>query len=210
LKRHDRINFPSLQCFVLTAVLLPGALAQAQSPKVTIHLDPIATEIHWTLSGNTHTTHGTFKLKGGMAAFDPATGAADGEFLVDLTTGESGNKSRDAKMQSEVLESAKYPEAFFHPLKITGPIKAGAVQTVTAEGTFNIHGADHPLTLHVQVKLDGDQATATTHFTIPYVEWGMKNPSGHLLRVGKTVDVDIVARGTLTESQDAHRPDSRK
>jgi polyisoprenoid-binding protein YceI len=132
---------------LLTAFLFGAALAHAQAPKVTVHLDPATTEIHWTLSGNTHTTHGTFKLKGGTVSFDPATGAAEGELLVDLTTGTSGNKDRDAKMQSEVLQSDKYPEAFFHPTKITGALKPGAAQTLAAEGSFNIHGADHPLTL---------------------------------------------------------------
>ena len=55
-------------------------------------------------------------------------------------------------MQNEVLESEKYPEAFFHPLKISGVLKQDAgTQNVTVSGTFNIHGADHPLTV------DGDE-----------------------------------------------------
>jgi hypothetical protein len=37
---------------------------------------------------------------------------------------------------------------------------------------------------------------ATTHFVVPYVEWGMKNPSNLLLRVDKRVDVDVIAKGT--------------
>lgn len=180
----------------LGALLFPFA-AGAQTPKTTVHFDPAATEIHWTLSGNTHTTHGTFKLKGGLVSFDPATGVAEGEVLADLASGESGDKDRDAKMHQEVLESDKYPQAFFHPTKITGSLKSGTTQTVSAEGTFNIHGADHPLKLQIQVKLDGNQATATTHFSVPYVAWGMKDPSVFVLRVGKEVDVDIVAHGTI-------------
>ncbi len=165
--------------------------------KITVHFDSATTEIHWKLTGNTHDTHGTFRLKGGQVTFDPATGVAAGELLVDLATGESGNPSRDSKMQTDVLESNKYPEAFYHPTKITGDVKAGATQVVSAEGTFNIHGADHPLKLDIQVKIEGDQATATTHFSVPYVAWGMKDPSNFLLRVGKAVDVDIVAHGAV-------------
>jgi polyisoprenoid-binding protein YceI len=176
---------------------LPAFAAQAQSRKITVHLDPTTTEIHWALSGNVHTTHGTFRLKGGEITLDPATGAATGELLVDVTSGESGNKSRDAKMQSDVLESSKYPQAFFHPVKITGDLKAGATQTVTAEGDFSLHGSDHPVKLEIQVKLDGNRATATTHFSVPYVAWGMRDPSTFLLRVEKQVDVDVVAHGTV-------------
>jgi len=175
--------------------LLPHA--SAQSPGLEIHLDPATTEIHWTLGGNTHTTHGTFKLKGGVLTLDPATGVASGELIVDLATGESGNADRDAKMKNQVLESGKYPEAFFKPTKISGSLKSGGAQTMTAEGVFNIHGADHPLVLKIEVKLEGSRATATTHFTVPYVAWGMKDPSVLLLRVAKEVDVDVVAHGTV-------------
>lgn len=173
------------------------AWAQSTTPKVTVHLDPQKTEIHWTLGTTLHTVHGTFRLKGGLMTFNPATGAAEGEFLVDVTTGESGNNSRDGKMQSEVLESSKYPQAFFHPVKVTGELKPGSSQNVTVDGTFNIHGADHPLTLQMTVQLTGTDATATTHFTIPYLAWVMKDESTFLLKVDKEVTVDITARGTV-------------
>ncbi len=187
-------SFPAL----LASLLLAATFTQAQTQKkIAVHFDPGTTEIHWTLGGSTHTTHGTFKLKGGLVKFDPATGVAEGELLVDLTSGESGNKDRDAKMQSDVLESGKYPQAFYHPTKLTGVLKPGSTQTMNAEGSFNIHGSDHPLKMEIQVKLDGNQATATTHFTVPYVAWGMKDPSVFVLRVEKSVDVDVVAHGTV-------------
>ena len=170
--------------------------AQSAAPKVTVHLDPQKTEIHWTLHDVLHTVQGTFRLKGGLMKFDPATGNAQGEFLVDVTTGESGNSTRDGKMQKEVLESGKYPEAFFHPVKVSGALKPGS-QNVTVAGTFNIHGADHPLTLQMTVQLNGTDATATAHFTIPYVAWGMKDESTFLLKVEKEVTVDVIGRGTV-------------
>jgi polyisoprenoid-binding protein YceI len=199
LKQFSPISFWKLIFALSLSLLLNANLAEAQAQKVTIRFDPATTEIRWTLSGSTHTTHGTFKLKGGLVSFDPATGVAEGELLVDLATGESGNKDRDAKMQKEVLQSDKYPDAFFHPAKITGTLKPGATQTITAEGSFNIHGSDHPSKLQIDVRLEGDQATATTHFAIPYVAWGMKDPSVLLLRVGKEVDVDVVAHGAISQ-----------
>ncbi len=186
-----------LLCFLSLAAW--GVPALAQTAKVTVHLDPATAEIRWSLRGDTHTTKGTFKLKSGTVIFDPATGVAEGELLVDLSTGESGNKKRDATMQNEVLESSKYPEAFFHPTRVTGKLRPDATQTqaLTADGSFNIHGADHPLKLDLLVQMESGQATATTHFNVPYVAWGMKNPSGFLLRVSKTVEVDVIAHGTV-------------
>jgi polyisoprenoid-binding protein YceI len=174
-------------------------VAEAQSPatKVTVHLDTEKTEIHWTLHTTLHTVQGSFRLKGGIMTFDPKSGAAQGEFLVDVGSGESGDKTRDEKMQSEVLESRKYPEAFFHPVKVSGVLKPGGTANLTVEGTLNLHGADHPLTLQTTVQMNGSDAVATTHFIIPYAAWGMKDESRLLLRVDKEVSVDVMARGTV-------------
>lgn len=189
--RKNRLFATILLC------LAQMAWAQSSTSKVTVHLDPQKTEIHWTLGTTLHTVHGTFRLKGGVMTFNPTTGAAEGEFLVDVITGESGNNSRDAKMQNEVLESGKYPQAFFHPVKVSGELKPGSPQNVTVDGTFNIHGADHPLTLQMTVQLNGTGASATTHFIIPYVSWGMKDESTFLLKVDKEVTVEVTAQGTV-------------
>jgi polyisoprenoid-binding protein YceI len=183
--------------FALLLGLVPVAEAQSPATKVTVHLDTEKTEIHWTLHTTLHTVQGSFRLKGGIMTFDPKSGAAQGEFLVDVGSGESGDKTRDEKMQSEVLESRKYPEAFFHPVKVSGVLKPGGTANLTVEGTLNLHGADHPLTLQTTVQMNGSDAVATTHFIIPYAAWGMKDESRLLLRVDKEVSVDVVARGTV-------------
>ena len=183
--------------FALLLGLVPVAEAQSPATKVTVHLDTEKTEIHWTLHTTLHTVQGSFRLKGGIMTFDPKSGAAQGEFLVDVGSGESGDKTRDEKMQSEVLESRKYPEAFFHPVKVSGVLKPGGTANLTVEGTLNLHGADHPLTLQTAVQMNGSDAVATTHFIIPYAAWGMKDESRLLLRVDKEVSVDVVARGTV-------------
>ena len=187
----------SIFLFATILYFAQAGWAQSSTPKVTVHLDPQKTEIHWTLHDVLHTVRGTFRLKGGLMTFNPTTGEAEGEFLVDVTTGESGNSSRDGKMQNEVLESGKYPQAFFHPVKFSGDLKPGGTQNVTVGGIFNIHGADHPLTLQMAVQLNGSDATATTHFVIPYVAWGMKDESTFMLKVDKEVTVDVTARGTV-------------
>ena len=132
---------------------------------------------------------------------------------MDATTGESGNAARDKRMQDEVLESNRYPAIFYHPTEIKGAFKAGeatsgpipgrleGTQDLTAEGTFNIHGADHPLELPVKVQISADTVTATTRFTVPYVEWGMKNPSRLLLRVSKQVEIEVSAKGTIKQTE---------
>jgi polyisoprenoid-binding protein YceI len=189
----------SFKSHIAWLVLLIAPLAVAQSRGMKVTLDPTQTEIHWTLRG-LHTTHGTFKLKSGEFVFNPKTGMAEGEILVDATSGESGNLARDKRMQEEVLESKLYPAVFFHPTQFKGTFKEGeAAQDLTGEGTFNIHGADHPLELPLKVQVASGKVAATAHFTVPYVEWGMKNPSKFLFRVGKTVDIEVHAKGTIQQ-----------
>lgn len=190
---------PSPTRVFLCAILLIAPLLRAQSAPqaVTMRIDPADTEIHWTLNGNMHTVHGTFNLKGGLIIFDPAGGAAQGEILIDVQSGESGNHSRDSRMHKEILESDKYPQAIFHPEKVTGVIKSGTTRNITVDGTFTLHGKDHPLRLDTKVQIDGHEAVATTHFTVPYVDWGMKDPSNFIFRVDKSVDVDVTAKGGI-------------
>jgi polyisoprenoid-binding protein YceI len=189
-----------IRSILATLVILSAQLAQAQNRSLKVVLDPAQTEIHWKLGGGLHPTHGTFKLKSGEFLFNPATGLAEGEILVDATTGESGNAARDKRMHEEVLESNRYPAIFFHPTQIKGPFKSGeGTQQLQGEGTFNIHGADHPLELPLKVQITAGTVTAATGFKVPYVAWGMKNPSKFLLRVSKQVEIEVTAKGTIKQ-----------
>lgn len=148
------------------ATLLPITANAAQSIQVT--LDPAQTTISWTLSATMHTVHGTFTLKSGQISFDPVTGVANGELVVDASTGESGNHSRDDKMHKDVLETKRYPEITFLPKKVTGRVPTQGSSTMQVQGTLHIHGGDHELTLSIPVDITGNEAKATTSFTIPY------------------------------------------
>jgi polyisoprenoid-binding protein YceI len=160
---------------------------------LSLDLDPAKTDIQFTLHDVLHTVHGTFRLKRGSVQYDPDSGKISGAIVVDLPTGASGNATRDRRMQKEVLESQRYPEATFTPDRVDGKLAPEGPSQIDVHGVFNIHGADHELMLHFQVERAAGQYTASTHFTIPYVQWGMKDPSNFLLKVDKTVDMDIQA-----------------
>ena len=185
---------------VLLALLF-GVAAMAPAQEQSFELDPAKTTVSFTLGDVLHTVHGTFKAKSGTVRFDPSSGTASGSIVVDATSGDSGNSMRDHKMHKEILESNKYPEITFSPTRITGTVTRGS--TIQVEGIFRIHGADHPLTLAVPIAMDGGNLTATLHFAVPYVAWGMKNPSTFILRVNKEVEIDIVAVGHLAAAAPA-------
>ena len=153
-----------------------------------LELNPAKTEITFTVSDPLHTVRGTFKLKRGNIRFDPETGKASGEIVIDVPSGASGSGMRDRRMHKDILESQKYPEAVFTPDHVDGQLGQPEVEV---HGKMNIHGADHELSLHFKVTAEGGKYMASTHFTIPYVQWGMKNPSNFLLKVGDKVEVEV-------------------
>jgi polyisoprenoid-binding protein YceI len=158
---------------------------------LSLDLDPAMTDIQFTLHDVLHTVHGTFKLKKGSISFDPGSGRASGEIVVDVTSGASGNDARDSRMQKGILESQRFSEASFRPDHVNGKLAPQGESQIDVHGVFKLHGVDHELALHFQVGQAGGRYIAATHFVIPYVQWGMKNPSNFLLKVDKTVDMDI-------------------
>lgn len=182
----------------------PGAHAQ----DVVVSFDPATTQVTFTLAATLHTVHGTFKLKSGQIHFDAATGKAGGAIALDATSGNTDNTSRDKKMHAEILESAKFPEITFSPTQITGPVVdvlAGKSAQLQVAGIFRIHGQDHPMTIPVTVaaasiSAAGPQFQASTKFEVPYVKWGLKNPSTFILKVSDTVDMEIESSPRISKS----------
>jgi polyisoprenoid-binding protein YceI len=188
-----------LVVFLTLRVVAVGA-TDVSPQELTLELDPAQTAISFTLSDVLHTVHGSFKLKSGTIHFNPATGAANGLVVVDVTSGDTGSKGRDRKMHKEILESAKYPQATFTPTKVSGPSALSDMQTFQVSGIFNLHGSDHPVTLTIPITLNGTLLSTRTHMVIPYVAWGLKNPSTFILRVSDKLDLDIDATGLLLQT----------
>jgi len=178
--------------------------APVQAQSVTLNLDPARSQITFTLGATLHTVDGSFKLKSGAIRFDPATGEASGDVAVDATSGESGNNSRDRKMRNSVLESQNYPEIVFVPEKVQGQVSLSGESHVQIQGLVKLHGSRHEITMPADIQVTGDQLTASLHFAIPYVEWGLKDPSTFILRVEKKVDVAIHVAGSLSFPPAAH------
>jgi polyisoprenoid-binding protein YceI len=184
----------------LAALTVPSS---APAQQTMVRFNPSKTQIAYSLKDILHTVHGTFKLKRGAVVFDPATGKLDGAIVVDATSGESGNGIRDRKMHREILESEKYPEISFLPEKMLGGIAPQGWSTVTVSGRFRLHGQDHVISIDAEIRRTGRQLEITAHFDIPYVQWGLKNPSRLFLRVNKEVQVEVHAVADLAPPADS-------
>src|SRR5271169_40565 len=195
--RHKSVTWCrfGLAVFTLLAAFAISALAQ----DTAFQLDPSQTTVKFTLGDVLHTVHGTFHLKQGALQFEPVSGKISGEILVDAKSGESGSGARDRKMHKEILESERYPEIAFRPDKIEGAVASQGRSSVKVHGMFSIHGVDHEITVPAEVEMSADHWTATVHFTVPYTKWGMKNPSTLFLRVNDSVEIDLMAAGSVVK-----------
>ena len=179
-------------------VLIRGLAYAAESRIGVLTLDPSKTLVEFKLSGALHTCHGQFKFKRGVIKADGATGKAEGEIVIDAASGRSGDFLRDNRMRDSVLEAATWPEITFSPRRIDGHLDAQGDFRAKLAGVLTLHGAAHDVVIETQGSLHSSDLIATGHLSIPYVEWGLKDPSMLFLSVGKVVEISIATAGHVT------------
>ncbi|MBZ0113025.1 MAG: YceI family protein, partial [Thermoanaerobaculia bacterium] len=181
------------RCLVRVSLLVLLSLALGALPglssKQTLTLDPEATEVTFELGATGHDVEGSLYLRSGELTLDFEGGTASGEITIDAVRTETGNEKRDRDMHEKVLESSLFPVFVFSASGLRGALATEGPSSIQLIGSISIHGEDHPLTLPVTVHEEAGQLIANATFDIPYVEWGMKDPSIFVLRVAKVVVV---------------------
>ena len=180
---------------VALGLILASAPASAADRRIEV--DPLRTNVSFTLKATMHSVHGTAVTTSGGFRFDPDSGAASGEIVIDATSAETGNGSRDKKMHRKVLVTADNPRIVLHIRSLEGHLALAGGSEVTLHGEIKILGQPHEIAIPLQVEIDGGDFTAHAEFEIPYVEWGLKDPSTFVLRVAKEVLVEVMAEGTV-------------
>lgn len=195
------------------AVLLSASAAHrppqappASASEIVLTVDPAQSSVHYTVGSSLHTVHGTFALKRGTLRLDPASGKATGEIVVDAISGQSGNDSRDKKMHKEVLESARFTDIIFRPDRVEGSVQPQGASSAQLHGVCVLHGSEHELTAPVRAELTSGQWKGTATFSVPYNDWGLKNPGNFLLKVGHTVSIEVQMAGSIQTQAASAKP----
>jgi polyisoprenoid-binding protein YceI len=183
--------------FTLLALLAlaPAALAQHR----TFVIAPDASEVKMTLNTTHELVTGTFHLQSGSIDFDPATPKLSGSVIVLAASGKTGNGSRDKKMNNDILLVEKHTTVSFEPKSYTGTLAATGDSTLQVTGIFTLLGTPHEITVPMQVHLDPTTAAAKAHFIVPYVQWGLKNPSFLIWKADNDVTIDLSLTGHLSK-----------
>ena len=104
-------------------------------------------------------------------------------------------------MNGEVLDVSRFTEITFAPRSYQGAIAPSGDSNIQVSGIFTLHGASHDITAPMQIHIDGTNMTAKGQFTIPYVKWGLKDPSIFILKVAKEVNIDLTLNGSLKREE---------
>ena len=186
-----------LRASILLAVLLgpPGVAGAAERILV---LDPLHTTVTFALGATFHDVQGAFAVQPGTIRFDPIEGEASGEVAIDLRGATTGSSSRDRTMHEEVLETPKYPLAIFHLHRVAGTVAPAGTSDVSLQGTLTFHGADHSMSLPARITVTGTHVVVDLTVDIPFVAWGLRDPSVLVLRVAKIVNVRVRTEGDLS------------
>lgn len=177
------------------AVGLLAALPVAATE--TLSLDPAKSKLTFLLGATGHDVEGSLGLRQGTVTFDRTTGEAGGEILLDAARTTTGNDSRDRKMHEEVLISAKFPAIVFRPQKLEGQLAASGKSQVVLQGEVSLLGVGHPLALPAEVEITGSHVHAKAAFKVPFIAWGLADPSVFILKVDKEVAVVLEIEGEL-------------
>jgi polyisoprenoid-binding protein YceI len=184
----------SIAVLALAIIVAPAALAQHQ----TFAVNPNASEVKMTLNTTHEVVNGTFHIQSGSIEFDRSAPKISGSVVVLAGSGKTGNDSRDKKMNKDILKVDQYTTVSFAPKTYTGTIAPSGDSTIQVSGVFTLLGIPHDLTIPMQIHMDGSKATARAQFVVPYVRWGLKNPSFMFWKAENDVAIDLNLVGQVT------------
>ena len=178
--------------FAIAVLVVPAAVAQHQ----TFVVNPEASEVKMTLKTTHEIVNGSFHVKAGSIEFDRSTLKMGGSVVVAAGSGKTGNGSRDKKMNKDILKVEQYADVSFAPKGFSGALAASGDSNLQVTGVFTLLGTPHEITVPMVVHREGTSATAKAHFVVPYVQWGLKNPSFLIWKAenGVAIDLSLVGR----------------
>jgi hypothetical protein len=182
-----------LAALALALISAATALAQHQ----TFAINPDASEVRMKLNTTHEVVNGTFRVQSGSIDFDRTHSSLSGIVIVAAGSGKTGNGSRDKRMNKEILKVDQFATVSFAPKTYSGTIAASGDSTIQVSGIFTLLGTAHDLTIPMQIHIDGSKATAKAQFVVPYVQWGVKNPSFLIWKAEHDVVIDLILVGTI-------------
>jgi polyisoprenoid-binding protein YceI len=171
---------------MVTAIFVAVLVAQATSYRI----DPAACVAGFDLKATGHTVHGTTANVTGEVVVKPDTADAlklSGKISIGAASLATGNDKRDATMHSKSLLVSSFPTIVFEPERFTpsGPAAPSGAIVGTLTGRITIRGQSRPQKMSATLTPRGDRIVAAGTFDVPWLEFGVPDPSFFVVRVEK-------------------------
>lgn len=126
-----------------------------------------------TAVGRTPVVEGTMTIRSDGTVTDVTIAA-------DLTRLRSDQSFRDRAIQTQGLETRRFPHAGFtldRPVAIPRRALAGETVNIPATGTLTLHGVDRTVTVDLEARLVGDQIVAGGAIPVAMADYDITAPS---------------------------------
>jgi polyisoprenoid-binding protein YceI len=159
------------------------------------HLHEVAGSVH---AGRVHADAGA------LARSTVSLEIRSADFHVVADKEPEGDAPRvQAAMERDVLEVEKHPDIAFESTSVKGHETPPGQYALELTGTLSLHGVSHPVTVPVDVRIQGTTLTATGKLPITHEAFGLHRASGGggTVRVANELAIDF----TLV-AHEAHEP----
>jgi len=181
--------------WIAALVALPALAAPEAAPERVYRVDPDHSTAGFTLDSTWHLVHGSgARLEGELriSGQEARTLRLDGEVRAPASQLVTGNDRRDRKMHQETLAVEEHPYIRFHPSGIVGEQPEGLQDDgrehgLVVAGRLEVRGAARPVEVPVTVRFTPGRVLVDGTIEIPFLEFGVPDPSFFLARVEKVV-----------------------
>ena len=187
--------------FVLIALGPGAARAAVMRFKIDVDRSTVSVAVAEPAAWIRGEATGTFKIIDGAVSFDRVniSRTARARILIDASSYNSYNASRDRYVTEKSLEADKYPTIGFESSSVVGIVMTSTNEgTAIVTGYLTLHGESHAMTMSVHATLGADGVfTGDGEVKFNYEDFGVKVPAVmfHTLLAGDeaTVRFHIVA-----------------
>jgi polyisoprenoid-binding protein YceI len=187
-----------MKCFAVLALAGILAPAAALAQRQIFAVNPAASDVRMTLNTTHEIVNGAFHIQSGSIEFDRSAPTMSGFVVVLAESGKTGKDGRDKKMNKDILKVDEYATVSFAPKTYSGTIASSGDSTIQVSGVFTLLGNPHNISIPIQIHVDGSKTTARAHFIVPYVHWGLKNPSFMFWKAENDVAIDLNLVGQIS------------
>ncbi len=174
------------------------------------HITATVTEPFRRMRDNPETT-ASFRIESGEIDGDPGHLATTShvKVVIDPTTYDSGNDTRDRHVLHSVLETAKYSPITFESTRIEDiqVVAPGAMGSATVVGNLTLHGTTRELRVPVNLPMSPQgEFGAIGEVTFNYTDYGIEVPTLLFVPAGDEVTVSFQIKAETSAASAAPPP----